>query len=367
LREEIEELHRLLDAKEHNLAESRRLASEKDQMVLEMASVVKESEAKHEASIMDLKDKHQMVIVGFESQLADSVKERSKVDEMVTSLQALLADKESQLVEVEAASSGELVRLGALLEAARGDSARLTLEHKKQQEEWELAVTQLKSKLEASEELQIQLAASAAKTRSELESELERIRQTLSASQAELGRMRDEAAQRAEELAAYKVRAYALLQKKEAELSAAQDSELVAAKEAALQEAKKEAAAAGAERDRAVQALQATVTKYQTQLDARAGAILEAEQHIRELATKLESSKSLMLSQQVEWHARLQQVEEACRVKCEAAEAKAKVNRPDETDLANELSALHSTHEQLKVRKICSPCIGRCVVLSVWV
>jgi hypothetical protein len=35
------------------------------------------------------------------------------------------------------------------------------------------------------------------------------------------------------------------------------------------QEAKKEAAAAGAERDRAVQALQATVTKYQTQLDAR--------------------------------------------------------------------------------------------------
>jgi hypothetical protein len=37
---------------------------------------------------------------------------------------------------------------------------------KKQQEEWELAVTQLKSKLEASEELQIQLAASAAKTRS---------------------------------------------------------------------------------------------------------------------------------------------------------------------------------------------------------
>jgi DNA anti-recombination protein RmuC len=65
---------------------------------------------------------------------------------------------------------------------------------KKQQEEWELAVTQLKSKLEASEELQIQLAASAAKTRSELESELERIRQTLSASQAELGRMRDEVA-----------------------------------------------------------------------------------------------------------------------------------------------------------------------------
>ncbi len=34
LREEIEELHRLLDAKEHNLAESRRLASEKDQVLL---------------------------------------------------------------------------------------------------------------------------------------------------------------------------------------------------------------------------------------------------------------------------------------------------------------------------------------------
>jgi hypothetical protein len=30
-------------------------------MVLEMASVVKEAEAKHDASIMDLKDKHQMV------------------------------------------------------------------------------------------------------------------------------------------------------------------------------------------------------------------------------------------------------------------------------------------------------------------
>jgi hypothetical protein len=52
-------------------------------------------------------------------------------------------------------------------------------------------------------------------------------------------------------------------------------------------------------------------------------------------------------------------------VRCEAAEAKAKVNRPDETDLANELSALHSMHEQLKVREICSPGIGRCVVLSV--
>jgi hypothetical protein len=43
--------------------------------------------------------------------------------------QAELGVKESNLAELEAASSGDMVRLGASFEAAKGEIARLGLEH----------------------------------------------------------------------------------------------------------------------------------------------------------------------------------------------------------------------------------------------
>ncbi|BFI24714.1 hypothetical protein MPTK2_1g14280 [Marchantia polymorpha subsp. ruderalis] len=346
LKEEIEDVRRVLEAKEHNLSESRRIASEKDQIALEMAAQLKESESIHEAALLDLKEKHQKVVDDLKAQVADGLADSTKLVETISALQAELSTKEAKLAELEAASSGEVVRLGASLEAAKGEVSRLEQEHKKEQELWQTSLEKLKKKLEDSELALRQHERDTAEMRTQLESELEKKRQALSAVQSDLAAANEQAARVANDLASYKVRAYALLQRKEAELSAAKDVELVAAQEAALKEAKRDAAAASAERDTARKALQEVVSDYETKLAARGVALLDAEQRIRDAVIKLEVAKGHLAAEQLEWQSRLEEVEASWRSRLETLEGK--VKDTVEPDLRQEYTAVLNDYENLK-------------------
>lgn len=346
-RQDMEELRKAMEAKEHELNETSSLVYEKEQQLAELTLKLKEAETNQEVAMLGLKETYQKVVESYEQQLAEAAKERTKGDEALSTLQAQLADKETKLAEVEAASSGELVRLGAMLDAARGDIQRLLSEHKKERETereaHESTVTSLMNKLEASELLLHQVEMAAGSRRSQLESELEGCRQVLSATQVELATARSETKLQAQELAAYKVRAQALLQRKEAALQAAQDSSKVTALESALEEAKAQAAAATTARDQAMRRLDATVADYQRQLNAQSGVIEEADRHIRDLTTQLELIRAQVKSQQVDYERRLHQAEQALSSRPEAP-APAPVNQ----DLEKELTALRVSETQLK-------------------
>jgi chromosome segregation ATPase len=348
-RQDIDEMQQVLGAKERELNETSNLVFEKDQQLTELAEKLKEAETNQEVAILGLKETYQKVVENYEQQLAEAAKDRIKGDEALTALQAQLADKESKLAEVEAASSGELVRLGAMLDAARGDIHRLLSEHEKEREtereDHKATVSLLTNKLEASELLLRQVEMAAGSRRSQLESELEGCRQILSATQVELATARAETKLQAQELAAYKVRAHALLQRKEAALQAAQDSSTMAALESALEEAKAQAAAATTSRDQAVRRLDATVADYQRELNAQAGVLEEARLHIRELATQLELSKALVKSQQVDYERRLHQAEEALSSRPEVPPA---TTSPVNEGLKSELTALRTAEKNLK-------------------
>lgn len=342
-KQDIDDLRQMLEAKEHELNESFHAISEKEQKLIEMASLLKEAEESQETAMIGLKETHQKVIEEYELQLAEAAKDRNKGDESLSALQSRLAAKESRLAEVEAASSGELVRLGALLEAARGDNQRLQSEFEKERGGHESAVAMLLTKLEASEVLLRDLEMSAASNRSKLESELEGSRQALSAVQEELATARAETKAQSQELAAYKVRAHALLQKKEAALQAAQDSTTMAVLESAVQEAKAEAAAATASRDSLMKKLEVAKAEYKSRLDTQAGALEDADHHIRDLAAQLESSKALLRSQQVDYERRLVRAEESQR-----SEAPVVDSRPQDAGQAAELATLRLAQEQLR-------------------
>ncbi|KAG0598231.1 hypothetical protein M758_12G056300 [Ceratodon purpureus] len=348
-RQDIEEMQQVLGAKEHELNETSNLVFEKDQQLTELAEKLKEAETNQEVAMVGLKETYQKVVESYEQQLTEAAKDRVKGDETLAALQVQLADKESKLAEVEAASSGELVRLGALLDAARGDIQRLQSEHEKElvteREEHKSTVSVLNNKLEAAELLLNQVEMAAGSRRSQLESELEGCRQILSATQVELATARAETKLQAQELAAYKVRAHALLQRKEAALQAAQDSSTMAALESALDEAKAQAAAATTARDQAIRRLDATVADYQRELNAQAGVLEEARLHIRELATQLELSKALVKSQQVDYERRLHQAEEALSSRPEVPPA---TTSPVNVDLERELNAVRIAERNLK-------------------
>ncbi|CAM6103039.1 unnamed protein product [Calypogeia fissa] len=347
LTEEVEDLRRTLDGKEHNLAESRRLASEKDQSALELTATLKEAEANHGSLLLDVKEKHRKVEENLSAQLADAISEIKKMAETISALQAQIGVRESKFAGLEAATSGEMVRLGASLEAVKGELSNLELKHKKDQEQWEASIERLRRRLEETENAVQKKTVAAAEMRSQSESELERQRQLFSVAQADLSAAKKETSRVAGEFAAYKVRANSVLQKKEAELLAAKDSELAAAQERALKQAKDEAIVAAMERDGALKALQDSVAEYEDKLAVRDRSVLDAEQRIRDTATKLEASKGQLLAEQEEMQKRLDKIEETWRLKYDALEENVKSSV--EADLKHEYTALMTDYKNLKV------------------
>uniref|UniRef100_A0A6N2LY14 GRIP domain-containing protein n=2 Tax=Salix viminalis TaxID=40686 RepID=A0A6N2LY14_SALVM len=327
LRDNIEELRCSLQPKESALEALQQTLLEKEQMLGDMQGLLQTAEEKKQASMTELSAKHQKNIENLEGQIADALADRNKAAETISKLQVLVAEKESKIAEMDAASSGETARLRAALESVKGELAHQKHEHEKEKESWEAASQALKTKLEIAESNCIHAEIGAAKMKSQLESEVS------------INRLESE-------FSSYKVRAHSLLQKKDAELAAAMDSEQLKAIEEALKEAETEVSLASVERDKALQDLQEALANNDKELAIRDAALNNSMQQIKSLETKLDSANVHLQSEKETWKKNLQNLEESWRLRCEALKAENEV--PSGQDIQRELEELELKYKKLK-------------------
>ncbi|XP_077231170.1 Golgi-localized GRIP domain-containing protein isoform X2 [Tasmannia lanceolata] len=321
LRDSIDEMRRSLEAKEHALEGLQQSLFEKEQMLEDSRALVQSLDEKRQASIVELSAKHQKNIESLESQLADALSDRNKAADTISSLQVVIAEKESKIAELDAASTGESVRLRAAVEAAKGELIHQRNEHEKERESWDGAYQALKIKLEASESALLHSELEAAKMRSQFELELSVQNQLLNARDAELLSSKEQINHLESEFSSYKVRAHALLQKKDAELLAARDTELIKAQEEAIKEAEEKLEVALAEKDMAFQDLQDALANHNEELAARDATLSDAEQRIRIIEKKLDSATAHYQSEKEAWQRNLENLQETWQLKYEALEA----------------------------------------------
>lgn len=346
LRDTIEELRRSLQPKESALEALQQSLMEKEQMLEDMRGLLQAADEKRQASIAELSAKHQKNLESLEAQLADALSDRSKATETISSLQVLVAEKESKIAEMDAASTGEAARFRASVETVKGELAHLKREHEKEKESWEVASQGLKTKLEIAESNCIRAEIEAAKMRSQLESEVSAQAQILNTRDAELVAAKEEISRLEIEFSSYKVRAHALLQKKDAELAAAKDSEQLIVLEEALKEAEKEVLSVSAERDRILQDLQDALVNHDKELKERELVLNNAKQQIKSLEIKLISANASHQSDKEAWEMNLQNLEETWRLRCEALKAQNEVSSGQ--DIQKELDELKLRYKRLK-------------------
>ncbi|KAG2695205.1 hypothetical protein I3760_07G003700 [Carya illinoinensis] len=346
LRDTIEELRRSLQPKESALEALQQSLLEKEQMLEDMRGLLQAADEKRQASIAELSAKHQKNLESLEAQLADAFSERSKATETISALQVLVAEKESKIAEMDAASTGEAARLRASVETVKGEIAHLKHEHEKEKEGWEAASQTLRTKLEIAESNCIRAEIEAAKMRSHLESEVSAQVRMLSIRDAELVAAKEEISRLENEFSSYKVRAHALLQKKDAELAASKESEQLKVLEEALNEAEKEVSSVSTERDRALQDLQNALANHDKELKERDMILDNAKQQIKNLEIKLISATASHQSDKEAWEMNLQNLEETWRLRCEAVKAQNEASSGE--DLQRELEELKLRYKVLK-------------------
>lgn len=346
LRDNIEELRHSLQPKESAIEALQQSLAEKDQRLEDMKNMLQAAEEKRQASLADLSAKHQKSLESFQMQLSDALNDRNKATETISSLQELVAEKESKIAEMDAASSGEAARLRAAVETVKGELAHLRNEHEKEKETWQAASEALKMKLEIAESNCIRAEIEAAKMRSQLELEVSAKTRMLSARDAELQTVKEEMNRLESEFSSYKVRAHALLQKKEAELAAAVDSDQITALEEALKEAEKEITLAYAEKDRVQLDLQNAVENHDKELKERDSALNDAEQNIKNLEKRLELANLHLHSEKEAWEQSLQNLEESWRIRCEAL--KSQFEESSRQDVEKEFEELKRGYKRLK-------------------
>lgn len=346
LRDNIEELRHALEPKEQALETLQQSLLEKEQILEDLRGLLQAAEEKREVSISELSAKHQKHRENLEMQLAEATLERNKAAETISSLQVIVAEKESKIAEMDAASSGEAARLKAAIESIKGELAHQKREHEKEKESWEATCQAFKAKLETAESNFIRAEIEAAKTRSQLELQLSTRTQLLNDRDAEVAALKDQISRVEAEFSSYKVRAHSLLQKKDAELAADKDSEQVIALEEALKEAENEISSVSAERDKAFSELQDALVKHEKELSARDAALRNADQHIKNLEMKLDSQAVHFQREKDTWELNLRNVEETWRLKYEAL--KAANGATCAVDLEKEMKELNAKYKKLK-------------------
>ncbi|ONM23605.1 Protein GRIP [Zea mays] len=304
------------------------------------------AENKGMAIISELTAKHQKQIESLQAQLAEVSAERTKASETIQSLQVVLTEKDSEIAEIEAASTGEAARLRAALEEMKGELVHLKDEHEKERQSWESTCESLRSKLEASENACLRSEKESAEVKSQLELELSTRSQLLQTKDSDLMAAKHEISRLESEFSAYKVRAHALLQKKDAELTAAKSSDFIKEHEEAIREAEKEVAAALAERDKAIDDLQKAESRHGDEIEARDMALADAEKKLKDVMKKLDSVTSNFISEKGSWEKNLMNVEESWRLKCESLKVQSNDHVDDE--LKKNLGELTLKYEKLK-------------------
>ncbi|KAG2645289.1 protein GRIP-like isoform X1 [Panicum virgatum] len=346
LRANLDETRLALEARNNSLEKLQQSVLEKEQLLEKVQGSLQSAEDKRMATISELTAKHQKQLESLQVQLAEVSAERMKASETIQSLQAVLTEKDSEIAEIEAASTGEAARLRASLEEVKGELALLKDKHERERQSWEATCESLRSKLEASENACLKSEIESAKVKSQLELELSTQNQLLQTKDSDLMAAKQEISRLESEFSAYKVRAHALLQKKDAELNAAKSSDLVKEHEEAIREAEKEVAAALAERDKAIHDLQEAQSRHCDEIEARDMALADAEKKLKNIMKKLDSVSSNFITEKESWEKNMASVEENWRLKCESLKAQSNGHVDDE--LQKNLGEMTLKYEKLK-------------------
>ncbi|KAH1047780.1 hypothetical protein J1N35_038564 [Gossypium stocksii] len=375
LRDNIEELRRSMQPKEDAIEALQQSILEKDQMLEDLQGLLQLADEKRQASLAEAAAKHQKNIESLEAQLADALSDRSKATETISSMQVLLAEKESKIAEMDAASTGEAARLRAVVESIKGELAHLKHEHEKEKESWEAASLAFKTKLEVAESNCIRAEIEAAKMRSikisegtivilylllicrrmkfhftcwigQLELEASLQTQMLSTREAELAAAKEEVSRLEREFSSYKIRAHALLQKKDAELAAAKESEQTKALEDTLKEVERELSLVSAERDTVRQELQDILRNHDKEIAERDAALENTKQQIKSLESNLHSANARHQSEKAALEIDLKNLEETWRYRCEALTAENEASSGE--DIRKELEETKLQCKRLK-------------------
>ncbi|XP_017646865.1 protein GRIP [Gossypium arboreum] len=346
LRDNIEELRHSMQPKEDAIEALQQSILEKDQMLEDLQGLLQLADEKRQASLAEAAAKHQKNIESLEAQLADALSDRSKATETISSMQVLLAEKESKIAEMDAASTGEAARLRAIVESIKGELAHLKHEHEKEKESWEAASLAFKTKLEVAESNCIRAEIEAAKMRSQLELEASLQTQMLSTREAKLAAAKEEVSRLEREFSSYKIRAHALLQKKDAELAAAKESEQTKALEDALKEVERELSLISTERDTVRQELQDLLHNHDKEIAERDAALENTKQQIKSLESNLHSANARHQSEKAAWEIDLKNLEETWRYRCEALTAENEASSGE--DIRKELEETKLQYKRLK-------------------
>ncbi|CAH2043013.1 unnamed protein product [Thlaspi arvense] len=346
LRDTIEELRGSLQPKENKIETLQQSLLDKDQVLEDLKKQLQAVEERKQTAVADLSAKHQKNLESLEAQVIDALSERDKAAQNISALQVQLAEKESKIAEMEAAATGEAARLRAAAETLKGELSHLKAENEKEKETWEASCDALKSKLEIAESNYLRAEMEVAKMRSQLGSEMSMQTQILSTKDAELKSAREEINSLQSEFSSYKIRAHALLQKKDMELAAAKDSEQIRSLEEALKEAEKEVYLVSAERDRARQDLQGALASLENEVEERAGALKDANEQIKRLELKLDSTVARNQAEKQAWEEDLRVLEETWRRRCEALTAQNEAFSAE--DIVKELEDSKLRNKRLK-------------------
>ncbi|KAK3124977.1 hypothetical protein QOZ80_7BG0598130 [Eleusine coracana subsp. coracana] len=346
LRANLDEVRLALEARNNSLEKLQQSMLEKEQMLEKIQGSLQSAEDKRTAIVSELTAKHQKQLESLQAQLAEVSAERTKASETIQSLQVVLTEKDSEIAEIEAASTGEAARFRASLEEVKGELAHIKDQHEKERQSWEATCESLRSKLEASESAYLRSEVEFAKIKSQLELEISTQNQLLQTKDSDLVAAKDEISRLQSEFSAYKVRAHALLQKKDAELNAAKNSDLIKAHEEAIREAEKEVATALAERDQAIHDLQNAQSRHDEVIEARDLALADAEKRLKNVMNKLDSVTCNFLSEKESWEKKLASVEEEWRLKCESLKAQSNGHVDDQ--LQKNFKELKLKHDKLK-------------------
>ncbi|GAB2251857.1 hypothetical protein Droror1_Dr00004704 [Drosera rotundifolia] len=346
LRDTIEELRHSLEPKEHALEALQQSLLDKEQMVENMRGLLQAAEERRQSSIAELSAKYQKQAESFEAQLAEAISDGNKAAGTISSLQVLLAEKESKIAEMDAALSGEAARLNAAVESVKAELVHQTHEHEKEKEKWDSTHQALKQKLKVAESKRIDAELEAAKTRSQFELELSVQKQLLGVRDGELAAAREMISQLEAEFSAYKVRAHSLLQKKDAELAAAMDSEQLRALEESLKEAEKEIISLSEEKEKVIKELQDSVANLEKKLSARDAALASTEKWAKDLEMKLDSANLCYRTDKEVWELNLKNLEDSWRSKYETLREQMEVSSA--ANLQEELENIKLQYTKLK-------------------
>ncbi|GLT82541.1 hypothetical protein SLE2022_009050 [Rubroshorea leprosula] len=140
-------------------------------MLEELEGLLQAAKEKRQASLAELSTKHQKNVESLEAQLADALSHRTKATETISALQVLVAEKETKIADMDAASPGEAAQLRPVIETTKGELAHLKQEHictqiEKEKDSCEAASQALKSKLEVAESNCIRVETELAQMRS---------------------------------------------------------------------------------------------------------------------------------------------------------------------------------------------------------